>query len=176
VARPVSEQQQRNRIEQARLYGAPLGDLLGEVGEVLALSQARIARLVGLSAPMLSQLASGHRVKIGNPTAVLRLQHLVSGAREVAAGREDAAAVIARLEDEKGEQILTRATQMSPRRGAAEVQHLLRAVATAEEMLAAARLLDQDHPGLAELLRVYGAGRNDQAVAHFTRAVEDGLR
>ena len=169
--RPASEQQIRNRAEQARLYGAPLGDLVAEVGRTLDLSPARIARLLGISAPMVSQLASGHRLKIGNPTAVVRLQMLVAGARDVAEGREDPAAVVARLEDEKADQVLTRSSQVSPRRGAADVQHLFRAVASAEEVLAAAALLEPEHPALAELLRVYGAGRNDEALAHFERTV-----
>ena len=174
--RPASEQQIRNRAEQARLYGAPLGDLVAEVGRVLDLSQARIARLLGISAPMVSQLASGHRLKIGNPTAVVRLQMLVAGARDVAEGREDPAAVVARLEDEKADQILTRSSQVSPRRGAADVQHLFRAVASAEEVLTAAALLEPEHPALAELLRVYGAGRNDEALAHFERTVTGARR
>lgn len=171
MTRPASEQQIRNRAEQARLYGAPLGDLVAEVGRALDLSQAGIARLLGISAPMVSQLASGHRLKIGNPTAVVRLQMLVAGARDVAEGREDPAAVLARLEGEKADQILTRSSQVSPRRGAADVQHLFRAVASAEEVLAAAALLEPEHPALAELLRVYGAGRNDEALAHFERTV-----
>lgn len=175
MARPPSEQQLRNRAEQARLYGAPLGDLVAEAGHVLDLSQARIARLLGISAPMVSQLASGHRVKIGNPGAVVRLQHLVAGARDVAEGREDAGAVVARLEDEKADQILTRSSQVSLRRGAADVQHLFRAVASAEEVLSAAAVLEPEHPALAELLRVYGAGRNDEALAHFERALS-GVR
>jgi len=171
VSRSASEQQLRSQQEQARLYGAPLGELVDEVGATLGLSQARIAKLVGISAPMLSQLASGHRVKIGNPAAVVRLQHLLGGARDVAAGREEVADVVARLEDDRADQILTRSSQMGSRRGAAEVQHLLRAVASAEELLAAAALLAEEHPGLAELLRVYGAGRNDEALAHFDRTV-----
>ena len=171
MSRPASEHQLRSRQEQTRLYGAPLGDLVGELGETLGVSQARIAKLVGISAPMLSQLASGHRVKIGNPTAVVRLQHLLGGARDVAAGRENAADVVAGLEGERADQILTRSSQVSSRRGAAEIQHLLRAVASAEELLAAAALLADEHPGLAEVVRVYGAGRNDEALAHFDRTV-----
>lgn len=176
MSRPASAQQLRSQREQARLYGGSLGELVAEVGEVLGLSQARIAKLVGISAPMLSQLASGHRVKIGNPTAVVRLQHLVGGARDVVAGRVDPAEVVAGLEDERADQILTRSSQVSSRRGAAEVQHLLRAVASAEEVLAAAALLTDDHPDLAELLRVYGAGRNDEALAHFERMVTGDRR
>jgi len=86
MARAVTEQQQRNRAEQTRLYGAPLGDLLGDVSDALEISQSRLARLLGVSAPMVSQLASGHRVKIGNPTAVVRLQRMIELSREVHTG------------------------------------------------------------------------------------------
>ena len=125
---------------------------------------------------MVSQLASGHRVKIGNPAAVLRLQQLVAGARDVAAGGDDPADVLVRLEEPGDDRILTRSSQLTARRGAADVQHLFRAVASAEEVLSAAALLHDSHPALAELLRVYGAGRNDEALAHFERAVGDDLR
>lgn len=171
-----TEQQLRNRHEQTRLYGAPLGDLVTEVSETLHISQARIARLLGISAPMVSQLASGHRTKIGNPTAVLRLQQLVAGARDVAAGTDDPDTVLVRLEGTRADRILTRSSQVGPRRGAADVQHLFRAVASAEEVLSAAALLQHSHPAIAELLRVYGAGRNDEALAHFERTVGDDLR
>ncbi len=171
MSRPATAAQRRSQQEQARLYGAPLGALVAEVGDVLGLSQARTAALMGISAPMLSQLASGHRVKIGNPSAVLRLSQLVGGARDVSAGRASAEEILERLEDERADQVLTRSTQVSSRRGAAEMQHLLRSAATAEELLAASALLEADHPALAELLRVYGAGRNDDALAHYERTV-----
>ena len=49
------------------------------------------------------------------------------------------------------------------------VQALLRAVATAQECLAAAAVLEPEFPALAEVLAVYGAGRTDEARAHYRR-------
>jgi len=48
---------------------------------------------------------------------------------------------------------------------------VLRAVASATEILQAAELLEAQHAELAEVLRVYGAGRSDEAVAHYERTV-----
>lgn len=63
--------------QQRALYGAPLGELVGQVRDRLGLTQTQVAEVLGLSAPMLSQLVSGHRVKIGNPAVVHRLQALL---------------------------------------------------------------------------------------------------
>ena len=38
-----------------------------------------------------------------------------------------------------------------------------------DQHLAAAQLLAEDHPEIAEMLRTYGAGRADEAVAHMQR-------
>lgn len=66
-------------LEQQRtLYGAPLSDLVAEVTAALGLTQGRLAEVLGLSAPMLSQLLSGQRVKIGNPAVVHRLQSVLT--------------------------------------------------------------------------------------------------
>jgi predicted transcriptional regulator len=172
VSRPVTEQQRLNRIEQQGLYGAPLGDLFGEVAAVMGLTQSRIAGLLGLSAPMVSQLASGHRVKIGNPAAVGRLQRLVAVAEEVRQGRTQVDAAVAALEHERDEHVLARTSQLTRRSGAADVQHLLRAVATVAELGQAADLLAERHPAIAELLRVYGTGETDQAQAHYERTLD----
>ncbi|GAA3241267.1 hypothetical protein GCM10017691_44280 [Pseudonocardia petroleophila] len=65
-----------NRARQAELYGAPLGDRVRGLLAVLGVSQARLARTLGISPAMLSQLASGRRVKIGSPAVLARLQLL----------------------------------------------------------------------------------------------------
>lgn len=171
MTRVVTDVQRRNQAEQLRLYGAPLGDLLRDVGSVLGLSQGRLAALLGLSAPMVSQLASGHRVKIGNPTAVSRLQRLVELAGEVRNGVLDAADALDQLGKEVDGPLLTRSTRVTPRRGAEEVQRLFRSVAPAAEYLAAAELLEDRLPAVAELVRVYGAGRLDAAEEHFGRSL-----
>ncbi|MEL4359004.1 MULTISPECIES: DNA-binding protein [unclassified Luteococcus] len=61
------------REQQRALYGEPIADITARVQESLGLSQRRVAAVLGLSAPMLSLLVAGTRVKIGNPAAVQRL-------------------------------------------------------------------------------------------------------
>ena len=175
MPRPVTEQQRRNQQQQQQLYGAPLVDLVGRAGESLSLSQGRIAGILGISAPMLSQLLSGHRVKIGNPSAVARLQRMLALADEVRAGTLEGQRAVALLSSESSGQVLTRTSQLTRRQGATEVQQLLRAIVSATEVLDAATLLEPDHPRLAEFLRVYGAGRSDEAVAHYERALGGSL-
>lgn len=57
----------RARELQRNWYGEPLGALFRRLIDDLGLNQARLAGVLGLSAPMLSQLMSGQRAKIGNP-------------------------------------------------------------------------------------------------------------
>ena len=62
-----------NRDRQRELYGAPLGERVRRLTGLLGISQARLARALGLSPAMLSQLATGRRVKIGDPAVLARL-------------------------------------------------------------------------------------------------------
>ena len=48
-----------------------------------------------------------------------------------------------------------------------EIQSLLRSVSDAGDIIDAANSLAPTHPELAEFLRVYGAGRTADAVAHY---------
>jgi predicted transcriptional regulator len=171
MAKAVTDAQRRAQAEQLRLYGAPLGDLLRDVAAVLGLSQGGLATVLGISAPMVSQLASGHRTKIGNPAAVARLQRLVELTAEVRDGALQPQEALARLGEETEGPVLTRSTRISPRRGAESVQRLFRAVAPAADYLAAAELLRDRYPEVAELVRVYGAGRLDAAEEHFGRSL-----
>ncbi len=68
--------QEANRQKQRELYGAPLADIAARITAALGLTQGRLAAVMGVSAPMLSQLLSGHRTKLGNPAAVTRLAAL----------------------------------------------------------------------------------------------------
>lgn len=156
---------------QARLYGAPLGEVFTELTSTYAVSRGVLAAVLGLSAPMLSQLASAQRVKIGNPDAVHRLQRLILLSAQVRAGQLAAEAALESVRAEAPGQVLTRTAQLARRRGAADVQELLRAVASAEELRQAAEVLTETHPAIAEVLRVYGTGRSDEALAHFERTV-----
>jgi predicted transcriptional regulator len=158
-------------------YGEPLGDLFRRLIGDLGLNQSRLAGVLGLSAPMLSQLMSGQRAKIGNPAVAQRVQALQELAAHVAEGATTHAQAAARMEEirhSEGSSLLNTTHSTSSgerlppaRRVVREIQSLLRSVASAEEITEAAATLAPDHPQLAEFLRVYGAGRTDDAVAHF---------
>lgn len=62
--------------QQTALYGEPLADRFARMLATYRIPQSRLAQVIGLSAPMLSQLASGQRVKISNPAVYARLLRL----------------------------------------------------------------------------------------------------
>ncbi|MFT3888395.1 MAG: helix-turn-helix transcriptional regulator [Arachnia sp.] len=77
---------------QIGLYGATWADRFGALRAAYGLSQGALASTVGLSAPMVSQLVSGHRVKISNPAVLARIVFLEERMSEadVRAGHPDA--------------------------------------------------------------------------------------
>lgn len=167
----------RARELQRSWYGEPLGALFRRLIDDLGLNQARLAAVLGLSAPMLSQLMSGQRAKIGNPAVVQRVQALQDLAGQVADGSVSAGEATDRMEEIKksqGGSVLNTTSQPTASSGAPtvrrvvrEIQSLLRSVAGAGDIIHAADSLAPDHPELAEFLRVYGAGRTAEAVAHY---------
>lgn len=78
--------------QQRALYGAPLGERFGVVLKEYGISQRTLAATLGLSAPMLSQLANAQRIKIGNPAVYARLVMLEERIQE-----EDKATVLAEV-------------------------------------------------------------------------------
>ncbi|SFE24601.1 hypothetical protein SAMN05216251_102250 [Actinacidiphila alni] len=180
----TSARDSASRAEEARelqrgWYGEPLGDLFRRLLGDLGLNQAKLAAVLGLSAPMLSQLMSGQRAKIGNPAVVQRLQALQELAGQVAEGRTGAIEAAARMDEIRelaGSSVLGGTTTHSAsgelpappaRQVVRGIQTVLRSVASADEIEGAARSLAPAHPHLAEFLRVYGAGRTSEAVAHY---------
>lgn len=196
----------RNRALQTEWYGEPLGDRVRPLLGRLGMSQSGLAGVLGLSAPMLSQLMSGQRAKISNPAVLHRLMAVEDLVAAPGFDALTAAGVQARLEEIKAESAATTsgmrgavsgrvpagpapssaegaaeraveggAAERAAGRGAAEparlVQALLREVASAAEIEAAAGLIADRFPDLAEVLRVYGAGRTSEAEAHFARTV-----
>ncbi|MET9494010.1 DNA-binding protein [Streptomyces sp. NPDC006552] len=167
----------RARELQRSWYGEPLGALFRRLIEDLGLNQARLAGVLGLSAPMLSQLMSGQRAKIGNPAVVQRVQLLQDLAGQVADGSVSAAEATERMDEirkSQGGSVLTNTGQTASGSGAPtvkrvvrEIQSLLRSVSAAGDIIDAADSLASTHPELAEFLRVYGAGRTSDAVAHY---------
>lgn len=167
---------ERNRAQQAAWYGEPVGDTVRRLVAALGLTQGQLAAAVGLSAPMLSQLSSGQRAKIANPAVLARLQALAALADDPGLADLSRAEVARRTQAvrELEPTGLLATTTTGTGGGAASVQALLRAVATAAEVQSAAALLDDDHPALAEVLRVYGLGRTADARAHWAAVVDGG--
>jgi transcriptional regulator with XRE-family HTH domain len=62
-----------NRRRQRDIYGLPLAVVVYRIMARLSISQARLARTIGLSPPMLSQLVSAERVKLADPAVLSRL-------------------------------------------------------------------------------------------------------
>ncbi|WP_062209697.1 hypothetical protein [Streptomyces sp. NBRC 109706] len=175
------ESTEKAREQQTTWYGEPLGTLFRRLITDLGLNQARLAGVLGLSAPMLSQLMSGQRAKIGNPAVVQRVRALQDLAAEVRGGRISAAEATGAMDDIRrtaGGNVLSPASTTS-RSGSAsvpanpskrvvrEIQSLLRSVSDAAEIQSAARLLADSHPELAEFLRVYGVARTREAIEHY---------
>jgi len=178
MAAAQQEATAKARELQTQWYGEPLGDLFRRLIDDLGLNQARLASVLGLSAPMLSQLMSGQRAKIGNPAVVQRVQALQELAAEVARGETSAADATQRMDDIRrtaGGSVLNSAAQsgvpaasQTPvKRVVREIQALLRSVSDAADILDASAMLADSHPELAEFLRVYGAGRTADAVKHY---------
>ncbi|WP_245681818.1 helix-turn-helix domain-containing protein [Actinomadura kijaniata] len=169
----------RNRALQAEWYGEPLGDRFRRLLDRLGLSQSGLAGVLGLSAPMLSQLMSGQRAKISNPVVLNRLLAVEELAADPAFDSLSAAEVRERLgiirarttattsglrESPVEAELRERLEAASPAR---VLQALLREVASANEIEAAADLVDVQFPEIATLLRVYGNGRASEAEAHL---------
>ncbi|MER6212631.1 MULTISPECIES: helix-turn-helix domain-containing protein [unclassified Streptomyces] len=167
----------RARELQRSWYGEPLGALFRRLIDDLGLNQARLAAVLGLSAPMLSQLMSGQRAKIGNPAVVQRVQALQDLAGQVADGSVSAGEASDRMDEIKNTQggsVLSNSAQGATSSGAPtvkrvvrEIQSLLRSVSSAGDIIDAANALAPSHPELAEFLRVYGAGRTAEAITHY---------
>jgi transcriptional regulator with XRE-family HTH domain len=167
----------RNRRQQTEWYGEPLGERVRRLVERLDLSQTAFADILGLSAPMLSQLMSGHRAKISNPAVLSRLlavEALVTGPDfELLPAREVRDRLDAIRQDATPASTTTRIpiTPPAPADPVVVIQALLRAAASATEIESAAALLDADFPELAAVLRTYGNGRTAEARAHLARTL-----
>ena len=171
-----SESVRRNRELQRQWYGEPLGDRARRLVVAFRISQAQLAEVLGISAPMLSQVMSARRAKIGNPSVLARLVMLerkvfVPG---VAAGESEAIEqALADVRDSHpsvgrdlpvhqatGHQPAGRTAGQSPGQQAGHASDgqeiafpVLREAAEPDELAGAADLLAERDPGLAEVLR-----------------------
>jgi len=152
---------QRNLALQREWYGEPLGDRVRRLVVAFNVSQAQLADVLGISAPMLSQVMSGRRAKIGNPSVLARMIMLERKVLtpDVATGAPEA---LQRALEEVRESKPTVSRDSLPVNGAddeAAVFPFLRRVADRRELSQAADVLGEDFPALADLLRRAGAGR-----------------
>lgn len=164
----------RNTEAQRALYGEPLGDAFRRLMATFEFTQGQLATTVGLSAPMLSQLMTAQRVKIGNPGVLQRLEALGELADQITEGRilPDAVANrLAQIPTVTGRLTRTEhaATPATDEAVVAVVRGLLRAVASGQELRDAVELLRPAHPGIADLVAAYGLGASGEALAHFER-------
>ncbi|MFC6092510.1 helix-turn-helix transcriptional regulator [Saccharothrix sp. BKS2] len=146
---------QRNLALQREWYGEPLGDRVRRLVVAFSVSQAQLADVLGISAPMLSQVMSGRRAKIGNPSVLARMIMLERKVLtpDVATGAPEA---LQRALDEVRDSKPTVSRDSLPVNVAdaeAVVFPYLRTVADRRELSQAADVLGEDFPGLAELLR-----------------------
>lgn len=170
----MTETVERNRAAQQEAYGEPLAEAFRRLMGAFGLSQAGLARVLGMSPPMLSQLVNAQRVKIGNPAVLHRMQSLDELAEAVRTGgvaTEDVPARLADIQGSTGQWTRTDAhAAPTPEEAVVDgVRNLLRAVASGQELRSAATVLEAEHPGLAEVLRVYGMGADGPAREHFAR-------
>lgn len=157
---------------QREWFGRPLNDLFGAVIDACDLTQAQLADHLGISAPMVSQLMTGRREKPGNPLVQERVIDLVRLLDDLDARRIDVDQLASHVaipaptaQRESHKRPPTTATDA--RSTAQVVRNLLASVASAEELLDAAKVLQRKHPDLAEVIRVYGTGRTSEAEAHL---------
>lgn len=143
----------RNVAQQREWYGEPLGDRVRRLVVAFDVSQAQLADVLGLSPPMLSQLMSGRRAKIGNPAVLARMVMLERRVLtpEVASG--DPAAIRTALDEIRDSRpTVGRDTVLVEQDSEDLLVPALRRLAGVEELIAAAGLLAEGYPQLAGLL------------------------
>lgn len=174
----MSDLYDRNLKRQYEWYGEPLGERFRRLLDQLGFSQAQLAAVLGLSAPMLSQLMSGQRAKISNPAVLSRLVELEMTVSDSTWGSWAPADQERRLQEIRGMQRTTLTVDNAREAVTAPlaatdpvvaIQSVLREVASASDIEGAADLLAADYPELAEALRVLGAGRTQDARAYYAR-------
>lgn len=178
----------RNLELQRQWYGAPLGELCRDLCALFGVTQSGLAEVIGISPAMLSLVMRGQRARIANPDAAARLSAALHLAHEVRAGSVPPDAVADRLaevrssrtpgQDSLGAGVPTglpaEGGGLAPEadlRFVRRLRELLTSTAGAVDLLDAADLVADRHPGLAEILRTCGAGRTDEAVALVRRLI-----
>ncbi|AHI00554.1 helix-turn-helix transcriptional regulator [Kutzneria viridogrisea] len=146
---------QRNLALQREWYGEPLGDRVRRLVVAFDISQAYLADVLGISAPMLSQVMSGRRAKIGNPAVLARLIMLERRILTPGVASGDRVAMQQALDDVRESRPTVDRDALPVHDARADVAAVtaLRRVARGEDLLAAAETLGNRHAWLGDLLR-----------------------
>ncbi|MDQ3887616.1 MAG: helix-turn-helix domain-containing protein [Actinomycetota bacterium] len=145
---------QRNVAQQREWYGESLGDRVRRLVVAFDVSQAQLAEVLGLSPPMLSQLMSGRRAKIGNPAVLARMVMLERRVLTPSVASGEPAGIRQALEEVRNSRpTLGRETLPVEEHADETLVSSLRNVVPAHELVAAAGVLDARFPTLAGLLR-----------------------
>lgn len=137
-----------NTIEQQRaIYGTSLAERFGAVMKDYGLSQRSLAAVLGISAPMLSQLIGARRIKIGNPAVYERLVML-----EQRAGTSDIEHVLSEVE--KSQPVLTTTQIQTGIHGEANAVSALASVVPRSELETAHAALGDSAPTLSKVLEL----------------------
>ncbi|MCP2169609.1 helix-turn-helix domain-containing protein [Goodfellowiella coeruleoviolacea] len=152
---------QRNLALQREWYGEPLGDRVRRLVVAFNVSQAQLADVLGISAPMLSQVMSGRRAKIGNPSVLARMIMLERKVLTPDVATGEPAALQRALDDVRDSKPMVGRDSLPVDDGSDDALAFptLRRVASREELVQAADMLGDDFPALAALLRRAGRGR-----------------
>ncbi len=150
----------RNLALQRQWYGEPLGDRARRLVVAFRISQAQLAEVLGISAPMLSQVMSGRRAKIGNPSVLARLVMLERKVLTPGVAEGDSAAMKQALEDVRNSRPSVGRDNLpvAYAKGEEVAWPILRDVARPSELESAAEMLSSRYPSLANLLRRAAAG------------------
>ena len=145
---------QRNVAQQREWYGEPLGDRVRRLVVAFDVSQAQLAEVLGLSPPMLSQLMSGRRGKIGNPAVLARMVMLERRVLTPSVASGDPAGIRRALEEVRDSRpTVSRETLPVEEHANETLLSGLHTVVPPHELMAAAGVLDDRFPMLAGLLR-----------------------
>jgi transcriptional regulator with XRE-family HTH domain len=146
---------QRNVALQRQWYGEPLGDRVRRLVVAFAVSQTQLADVLGISPPMLSQLMSGRRAKIGNPAVLARMVMLERRVLTPDVASGDPAALRRALDEVRDSQPTVSLGSLPVEEGEPDDGALaaLRRAANRDELIGAAEALGMRYPMVAELLR-----------------------
>jgi transcriptional regulator with XRE-family HTH domain len=122
------------------------------------ISQAYLADILGISAPMLSQVMSGRRAKIGNPSVLARLIMLERKVLvpDVASGKPEAMKQAMIDVKESRPQVGRDVLPVDGSSDANTAVSALRNILSSDDLQSAAELVDDEFPELGDLLRRAG--------------------